>query len=193
MTMHSGLSLLADCVRFLKPIKRAVPLIAATLPAERLFFTNGWTSYVYVSYFAQALTSLTSHLSVAAVNLAGMKATLATNVIMLPPGSKVSMVTVTAACSAAEGALVFLALAGVMAVDAGRKAPKKRQLALIALGAVGVTLGNMLGVPLLLEVAYYFGAAAMETFHLYSGAVIFLTSVAVLFFASLRSISRVSK
>jgi hypothetical protein len=41
---------------------------------------------------------------------------------------------------------VFLALAGVMAVDVGRKAPKKRLSALIALGAVGVTLGNMLRV-----------------------------------------------
>jgi len=56
-----------------------------------------------------------------------------------------------------------------------------------------VTLGNMLRVPLLLEVGYYFGAAAMETFHLYSGAVIFLSFVAVFFFASLKSLSRYPK
>ena len=186
----AGLYLLADSVRFLKPIKRAVPLIAAAVPAEWLFFTNGWTNYVYSSYFGQALTSLTSQLSVAVVNLAGMKATLASNVIMLPAGSKVSAISVTTACSGAEGAIVFLALAGVMAVDVGRKAPKKRLLALIALGAVGVTLGNMLRVPLLLEVAYYFGAGAMETLHLYSGAMIFLTFVAIFFFASLKSLSR---
>lgn len=60
-------------------------------------------------------------------------------------------------------------------------------------GAVGVTLGNMLRVPLLLEVGYYFGAGAMETFHLYSGAIIFLTSVTLFFFASLKNLSRYPK
>jgi exosortase/archaeosortase family protein len=186
----AGLYLLADSVRFLRPIKRAVPLIAAAVPAEWLFFTNGWTGYVYDSYFGQALTSFTSRMSVAVLNLGGMKATLASNVILLPPGSKVTVVSVTTACSGAEGALIFLALAGVMAVDVGRHAPKKRLLALIALGAVGVTLGNMLRVPLLLEVGYYFGVGAMETFHLYSGAIIFLTFVTLFFFASLKSLSR---
>jgi exosortase/archaeosortase family protein len=88
---------------------------------------------------------------------------------------------------------VFLALAGLMAVDAGRQAPKRKLLALIALGAVGVTFGNMLRVPLLLEVGYYFGVGAMETFHLYSGALIFLTFVAPFFFASLKSLSRYPK
>jgi exosortase/archaeosortase family protein len=193
VSFSAGLYLLADSVTFLKPIKRAVPLIAAAVPAEWLFFTNGWTSYVYNSYFGQLLTSFTSQMSVAVLNFAGMKATLASNVIMLPVGSKVSAVSVTTACSGAEGALVFLALAGVMAVDVGRRAPKKKLLALIALGALGVTLGNMLRVPLLLEVAYYFGAGAMETFHLYSGAIIFLTFVGVFFFASLRSLSRYPK
>lgn len=109
---------------------------------------------------------------------------LAADIIILPAGSKVSVVSVTTACSGAEGALVFLALAGGMAVDVGRKTPKKNLLELVALGAVGVTLGNMLRVPLLIEAAYYFGAGATETFHLYSGAVIFLTFVALFFFAS---------
>ena len=159
------------------------------MPAEWLFFTNGWTGYVYNSYFGQLLTSVTSQMSVAVLNFAGMKATLASNNIMLPVGSKVSAISVTSACSGAEGALVFLALAGVMAVDVGRRAPKKKLLALIILGAVGVTLGNMMRVPLLIEVAYYFGAGAMETFHLYSGAMIFLTFVSLFFFASLKSLS----
>jgi exosortase/archaeosortase family protein len=188
----AGLYLLADSVTFLSPIKRAVPLIAAAVPAEWLFFNNGWTNYVYNSFFGQLLTSLTSQMSVALLNLAGTRATLASNVILLPAGSKVSAVSVTTACSGAEGALVFLALASLMAVDVGRQAPKKKLLALIALGAVGVTLGNMLRVPLLIEVGYYFGAGAMEAFHLYSGAIIFLTFVGAFFFASLRNLSRPS-
>lgn len=61
-----------------------------------------------------------------------------------------------------RGAIVFLALAEVMAVDVGRHAPKKKRLALIALGAVGVTLGNMLRVPLLLEVATTLEAALSD-------------------------------
>jgi len=59
--------------------------------------------------------------------------------------------------------------------------------------AWGPRQGSMLRVPLLLEIGHYFGAGAIETFNIYSLAAIFLTCVTLFFFASLRSISRVSK
>jgi exosortase/archaeosortase family protein len=184
-----GLYLLTSSVGALRAFKPAIPFIGVFILVEFLLSSSSLTAYIYGTYYAQALTTLTAKLAVWVLNALGVHATLAQGLILLSNPSKVASVSITAACSGIESMMIFTALSVVMFMDVGRRAPKAKTIGYLLVGIAGVYLLEALRAPLVIIVGYSFGAGLMETFHLYSGALMFLSFMSAFWYIALKRLT----
>ena len=94
------------------------------------------------------------------------------------------------ACAGLSESVIFLAAFGVMLIDIGRKASKKKLGVIFVLGTASIFLANMLRIAFLGYVAYAFGYDALETNHMYAGVIIFLSLIGLFWWLSLRWIMK---
>ena len=177
-----GLYLLTSSIVAIRTFRAAVPFIGAFIVVEFLLSSSSLTAYIYGTYYVQAFSTITAKLAVSILSGLGVHATLSHNIILLASPSKVSSISVESACSGIDSMMVFSALTVVMFMDVGRRLPKAKMAGFAFVGIVGVYLLDILRVPLVILVGYSFGVGLMETFHLYSGALMFLGFISLFWY-----------
>lgn len=143
------------------------------------------------SPYGSGLALIARSVTVHTLDIVGIHATNIGSLIILPPGSKVQSFDVINACSGADTTILFLGAFSIMIADIGRRSISKKRVAIcFVLGSLAIYLTAIMRIPLLGIIGYYFGNDAMLTFHTYSGYLIFIGSVAVFWWLSLRWIGR---
>jgi len=171
----------------LRRFRPSVPLAAFVVLGEWFFFTNNLTGAVLDSRYALALTSFTSWAATGVLNILGVAATQSgDSIVITSASSKLHAVSVQTACSGAEGFLLFVAAAGLLAVEMRGRIPWKKLVVSFLSGSLAVYGLTLLRIPITILVGYAYGPAAMETFHLYAGMLMFLVAIAAYWWISLR-------
>jgi exosortase/archaeosortase family protein len=186
----AGFYIAEPVVPVFKKFRMIVPLIIFVVLVEWIFYNSAITTAIYNSGYGSFFLATTTWLTIHVLNAVSIHASQSGDVIILSGASKVPSVSVVAACSGVESSLLFLAATGLIAVDMGRKVPKKKFAAAFCLGAVCIYLITMLRVPLVISVGYFYGLGLMEAFHDYAGMLIFLTAISVYWWLSLRWFSK---
>ena len=149
---------------------------------------TGLHRYLVNSSYGSALAEIARNVAVFTLNLIGIHATNIGNHIILPASSKVQSFDVVNSCSGADTTILFIGAFTIMLADIGRRSISsgKKIVICFVLGAFGTYLTAIMRIPLLGMIGYYFGYDTMETFHTYSGYLIFLASIVVFWWLSLR-------
>ena len=142
------------------------------------------------SSYGNFLAGITVKFSVYILDTAGYHVSSAGNQIIFSGDSKVQSVDVLNACSGADTTILFLAAFVLMLADQGRKASVQKLVVCFVGGGVGTYLVSMMRVPLLGIIGYHYGYDTLETYHMYSGYLIFLGSIMAFWFLSLRWINK---
>ena len=142
------------------------------------------------SSYGSFLAGITVKFSVYILDTAGYHVSSAGNEIIFPGDSKVQSFDVLNACSGADTTILFLAAFVLMLADQGRKASVQKLAVCFVCGGIGTYLVSMMRVPLLGIVGYHYGYDTLETYHMYSGYLIFLVSIMAFWYLSLRWINR---
>ena len=142
------------------------------------------------SSYGSFLAGITVKFSVYLLNAMGYHVSSAGNQITFLGDSKVQSFDVLNACSGADTTILFLAAFVLMLADQGRKASVQKLAVCFVCGGVGTYLVSMMRVPLLGIVGYHYGYDTLETYHMYSGYLIFLVSIMAFWYLSLRWINR---
>lgn len=142
------------------------------------------------SSYGSFLAGITVKFSVYFLNAAGYHVSSTGNQITFLGDSKVQSFDVLNACSGADTTILFLAAFVLMLADQGRRASVQKLAVCFVCGGIGTYLVSMMRVPLLGIVGYHYGYDTLETYHMYSGYLIFLASIMAFWYLSLRWINR---
>lgn len=142
------------------------------------------------SSYGSFLAGITVKFSVYILDTAGYHVSSAGNEIIFLGDSKVQSFDVLNACSGADTTILFLAAFVLMLADQGRKASVQKLAVCFVCGGIGTYLVSMMRVPLLGIIGYHYGYDTLETYHMYSGYLIFLVSIMAFWYLSLRWINR---
>ncbi|GEM_PF-1004606 len=181
-----GFHLSLSKIKALQSIKKVLTFIVIGILVFWIVSVGGWDQYILNSRYAMMLAELTTKFTVLLLNFFGIHATQDGTSIIFPPGSKLPQVTVLPICAGLHVSAVFLAAFGLMLIDLGRKAPKKKLVTIFVLGATSIFLANMLRIAFLGYVAFAFGYDALKTDHTYAGTIIFLSLISLFWWLSLR-------
>ena len=151
---------------------------------------TGLHDYIVNSSYGTFLAGITVKFSVYFLDIFGYHVANTGNEITFLGDSKVQSFDVVNACSGADTTILFLAAFLLMLADQGRRAPVKKLAVCFVLGGLGTYLASIMRVPLLGIIGYYNGYEMLETFHMYSGYLIFLGSIAAFWYLSLRWINK---
>jgi exosortase/archaeosortase family protein len=151
---------------------------------------TGMHDYIVNSSYGSFLAGITIKFSVYFLNCLGYHVSNTGNQITFLGDSKVQSFDVINACSGADTTILFLSAFVLMLADQGRRASVQKLAVCFVCGAVGTYLVSIMRVPLLGIVGYYDGYGALETYHMYSGYLIFLGSIATFWYLSLRWINK---
>lgn len=167
------------------------PFIIGAVFITWVAWDTGLHDYIVNSQYGSVLAEIARNVAVYVLDTIGIHASNVGNQIILPAGSKVQSFDVVNSCSGADTAILFLGAFSLMLVDIRRKSVSSKKIAAcFVLGGLGIYLTAIMRIPLLGMVGYYFGYDTMETFHMYSGYLVFLASVAVFWWLSLRWIGK---
>lgn len=150
----------------------------------------GLHDYIVNSSYGSFLAGITIKFSVYFLNAAGYHVSNTGNQITFLGNSKVQSFDVINSCSGADTTILFLAAFVLMLADQGRQASVKKLVVCFVCGGIGTYLVSMMRVPLLGIVGYYNGYGTLETYHMYSGYLIFLGSIVIFWYLSLRWINK---
>lgn len=153
---------------------------------------TGLHDYVVNSSYGAFLAGITIKFSVYFLNAAGYHVTTIGNQITFLGNSKVQSFDVINSCSGADTTILFLAAFVLMLADQGRRTSVQKLAVCFVCGGLGTYLVSMMRVPLLGIVGYYYGYDTLETYHMYSGYLIFLVSIMMFWYLSLRWINKKS-
>ncbi len=159
---------------------------------EAVFMTwvawdTGLHDYIVNSSYGSALAEIARNVAVYTLDMTGIHATSVGNLIILPAGSKVQSFDVVNSCSGADTTILFLGVFSLMLLDIRRRSVSPKKIAVcFVLGGLGIYMTAIMRIPLLGMIGYYFGNDTMETFRMYSGYLVFLASVTVFWWLSLR-------
>ena len=151
---------------------------------------TGLHDYIINSSYGSFLTGITIKFSVYFLDAFGYHVTNAGNQITFLGNSKVQSFDVINSCSGADTTILFLAAFVLLLADQGRRAPVQKLAVCFVLGGLGTYLASITRVPLLGIIGYYNGYDVLETYHMYSGYLIFLGSIVVFWYLSLRWINK---
>lgn len=151
---------------------------------------TGLHDYIVNSSYGSFLAGITVKFSVYFLNTAGYHVTNVGNQITFLGDSKVQSFDVINSCSGADTTILFLAAFLLMLADQGRRASVQKLAVCFVCGGIGTYLVSIMRVPLLGIVGYYNGYGALETYHMYSGYLIFLGSIVIFWYLSLRWINK---
>ena len=151
---------------------------------------TGLHDYIVNSSYGNFLAGITTKFSVYFLNAAGYDVSNTGNQITFLGDSKVQSFDVLNACSGADTTILFLAAFVLMLVDQGRRASVQKIAVCFVCGAIGTYFVSMMRVPLLGIIGYHYGYDTLETYHMYSGYLIFLASIMIFWYLSLRWINR---
>lgn len=167
------------------------PFIIGAVFITWVAWNTGLHNYIVNSSYGSALAEIARNVAVYVLDMIGIHASNIGNQIILPAGSKVQSFDVVNSCSGADTTILFLGAFSLMLMDIRRKSvSSKKIIVCFVLGGLGIYLTAIMRIPLLGMIGYYFGYGTMETFHTYSGYLIFLASVAVFWWLSLRWIGK---
>jgi exosortase/archaeosortase family protein len=164
------------------------PLLIGAVFMTWMAWDTGLHEYLVNSSYGSGLAVIARNVAVFVLDLIGIHATNVGNQIILPASSKVQSFDVANSCSGADTTILFLGAFSLLLADVGRRSltSKRKIVVCFALGALGTYLTAIMRIPLLGIIGYYFGYGTMETFHMYSGYLIFLASIAIFWWLSLR-------
>lgn len=151
---------------------------------------TGFHDYIVDSSYGSFLTSVTIKFSVYVLNLLGYNVSNTGGQITFGGDSKIQSFDVISSCSGADTTILFLAAFILMLADQGRHASVKKLVVCFVGGGVGTYFVSMMRVPLLGIVGYHYGYDTLETYHMYSGYLIFLGSIMIFWYLSLRWINK---
>jgi len=154
---------------------------------------TGLHDYIVNSSYGSFLAGITIKFSVYFLNAAGYHVSNTGNQITFLGDSKVQSFDVINSCSGADTTILFLAAFVLMLADQGRRASVQKLAVCFVCGGIGTYLVSMMRVPLLGIVGYYDGYGTLETYHMYSGYLIFLGSIVTFWYLSLRWINKKPK
>ncbi|MGC1709080.1 MAG: archaeosortase/exosortase family protein [Nitrosotalea sp.] len=167
------------------------PFIIGAVFMTWMAWDTGLHDYIVNSPYGSALAGIARNVAVYVLDMTGIHASNVGNQIILPAGSKVQSFDVVNSCSGADTTILFLGAFSLMLLDIRRRSVSSKKIAVcFVLGGLGIYLTAIMRIPLLGMVGYYFGYDTMETFHMYSGYLIFLASVAIFWWLSLRWIGK---
>lgn len=153
---------------------------------------TGLHDYIVNSSYGAFLAGITIKFSVYFLNATGYHVTTTSNQITFLGNSKVQSFDVINSCSGADTTILFLAAFVLMLADQGRRASVQKLAVCFICGGLGTYLVSMMRVPLLGIVGYYYGYDTLETYHMYSGYLVFLVSIMTFWYLSLRWINKKS-
>jgi len=185
-----GFHLSLSKIKSLQSIKKVLTFIVLGILVFWIFTVGGWDKYILESRYAMMFADITTKFTITILDFFGIHATQDGTSIIFPPDSKLHQVNVLPACAGLHLIAIFLAAFGLMLIDLGRKASKKKLVAIFLLGGTSIIFTNMLRIAFLGYVAYAFGYDALETNHMYAGAIIFLSLISLIWWFSLRWIMK---
>ena len=151
---------------------------------------TGLHDYIVNSSYGSFLTDVTIKFSVYVLNLLGYNVSNTGGQIIFSGNSMIQSFDVVNSCSGADTTILFLAAFILMLADQGRRASIRKLAVCFVGGGIGTYLVSMMRVPLLGIVGYHYGYDTLETYHMYSGYLIFLGSIVAFWYLSLRWINK---
>ncbi len=151
---------------------------------------TGLHDYIVNSTYGSFLARIAVKFSVDFLNVFGYHVSNVGNEITFLGNSKLQSFDVINACSGADTTILFLAAFVLMLADQGRRASIQKLAVCFVLGGIGTYLVSIIRIPLLGIIGYYYGYDTLETFHMYSGYLIFLGSIVAFWYLSLRWINK---
>ena len=185
-----GFHLSLSKIKALQSIKKVLTFIVIGTLVFGIVLMDGWDKTILNSSYTWVLTGLITKFAVFLLNLFNIHATQSGTSIIFPPESKISQVDVLPACAGLLEYAIFVAAFGLMLIDLGRKASKKKLATVFVLGATSVFFANMVRILFLVYVGYTFGYNALETDHMYAGFMIFLSLIGVFWWLSIDGFSK---
>lgn len=187
----SGFYLSFSGTNFYTRFRGMIFFMALAVFMSWMAWDTGLHDYIVNSSYGSFLAGITIKFSVYFLNAAGYPVSNTGNQIMFLGNSKVQSFDVINSCSGADTTILFLAAFVLMLADQGRRAPVQKLAACFVLGGLGTYLVSIMRVPLLGIVGYYDGYDTLETYHMYSGYLIFLGSIVIFWYLSLRWINKI--
>lgn len=175
---------------FYSKFRSLVLFISLAVFMSWMAWDTGIHDYIINSSYGSFLAGITIKFSVHFLDALGYHVTSTGSQITFLGNAKVQSFDVINACSGADTTILFVAAFVLMLADVGRRAQVKKLAVCFILGGIGTYLASMVRVPLLGIVGYYDGYDALETYHMYSGYLIFLGSIVTFWYLSLRWISK---
>lgn len=151
---------------------------------------TGLHDYIVNSSYGSFLAGITIKFSVYFLNAFGYHVANTGNQITFLGNSKVQSFDVINSCSGADTTILFLAAFVLMLADQGRQASVQKLAVCFVCGGIGTYFVSIIRIPLLGIIGYYYGYDTLETFHMYSGYLIFLGSIVAFWYLSLRWINK---
>jgi exosortase/archaeosortase family protein len=163
------------------------PFIVGAVFMTWMAWDTGLHDYIVNSSYGSALAEVARKVAIFVLDVAGIHVSNIGNQIILPAGSKVQSFDVVNSCSGADTTILFLGAFSLMLVDVRRRPVSSKKVAVcFVLGGLGIYLAAIMRIPLLGMIGYYFGYNTMETFHTYTGYLLFMISVVIFWWLSLR-------
>lgn len=175
---------------FFKKFHGMILFITLAVFMSWIAWDTGLHDDIVNSQYGQILAGVTRAFTVHFLNGLGFHVSSVGDQIHFSGNSKINSLTIINACSGADTTILFLAAFALMLVDLGRKAKIQKLAICFVGGAIGTYFVSMVRIPLLGLVGYYYGYDAIETYHMYSGYLIFLSSVMIFWWLSLRWINK---
>ncbi len=151
---------------------------------------TGLHDYIVNSTYGSFLARIAVNFSVYFLNGFGYHVSNVGNEITFLGNSKLQSFDVVNACSGADTTILFLVAFVLMLADQGRRVSIQKLAVCFVLGGIGTYLASIIRIPLLGIIGYYYGYDTLETFHMYSGYLIFLGSIVAFWYLSLRWINK---
>lgn len=180
-------------IKALQSMKKILTFLVIGILGFAIISMGGWDQYILNSSYALVLAKIMTKVSIFVLNLFSIHATQNGADIIFPPDSKIPVITVSPSCAGIHLSAMFLAAFSLMLIDLGHKASKKKLATLFVLGAISIFFASVMRIAFLAYVSYAFGINALETSHMYAGAIIFLSLIGVFWWLSLRWILKKPK
>jgi exosortase/archaeosortase family protein len=165
-----------------------LPFVAVAVFMTWVAWDVGIHDFIVNSQYGYVLSGIARENAIITLDTLGIHASNIGNQIILPASSKVHSFDVVNSCSGADTTVLFLGAFSLMLTDIGRKytSSKKKIAVCFVLGGLGTYATAIMRIPLLGIIGNYFGFDTLETFHAYSGYLIFMASVTVFWWLSMR-------